>query len=161
MNNIEKYFAGERLQCTLGIIVAIIFISLSAYFLFLQKPLLRGMSYSFIPLSVLLFAICLGVVIRTPKDIDRVTTLYNTEPQKMQTTELVRMEKVMKSFTVIKMVEIIFLVVGLVLMMFFWKNDLMKGIALGLMILSAVLYLFDFIAAERGKLYVEILKSLG
>lgn len=160
MNNIEKYFEGEKLQCIVGMIISLIFLSTSIYFLFLQKPVFKGMAYAFIPLSGLLLAICVGIVVRTPTDIERVTTLYQTEPQKMQTDELPRMEKVMKNFAVIKRVEICFFMAGLLLAAFFWKNDLIKGIAIGLMIQSVVLYLFDYSAAIRGKIYFEFLQSL-
>lgn len=118
------------------------------------------MAYAFIPLAGLLLAICVGVVIRTPTDIERVTTIYQTAPQKMQTDELPRMEKVMKSFTVIKRVEICFFLAGVLLGAFFWRNDLIKGIAIGLMIQSVILYLFDYSAAIRGKVYFEFLQSL-
>ncbi|TND01807.1 MAG: hypothetical protein FD123_4183 [Bacteroidetes bacterium] len=160
MNNIEKYFAGEKLQCTIGIILSFISIALSVYFLALHKPLLRGISFVFIPLSVLLLIICIGVVTRTPKDIERITGFYKTEPQKIQTDELPRMEKVMKNFTLIKRIELCFFTAGLLLTIFFGKNDLIKGIAIGLMIQGAILYLFDYSAEVRGKVYFEFLKSL-
>jgi hypothetical protein len=160
MNNIEKYFAGEKLQCTIGIILSLINIALAIYFFTSHKPLLRGLSFTFIPLSVLLLAICIGVVIRTPKDIKRTMAFYKTEPLKMQTDELPRMEKVMRNFTVIKKIEICFFIVGLLMTTFFWKNDLIKGIAIGLIIQGLLLFLFDYSAEARGKAYFEFLNSL-
>jgi membrane glycosyltransferase len=160
MDNIEKYFDGEKLQCILGIIIGSVCILTSIYFLFLQKPLLKGLAYSVIPLSVLLLTICIGIVIRTPKDIERVTTFYKVEPQKMQIDELPRMEKVMKTFMLIMKVEIFIFAVGLLLATFFWKYELVKGIAIGLMVLSSAFYLFDHLAAKRGETYLEFLKSL-
>lgn len=160
MNNIEKYFEGEKLQCTIGIIISIVCIALSVYFLFLQKPVLKGVAYSFIPLSVLLLAICIGVVTRTSKDIERVTTFYKKDSQEIKTEELPRMKKVMKNFTVIKKVEVFLFFAGFLLAVFFWKNDLLKGVAIGLMTQSVILYLFDYSAATRGKLYLEFLNSL-
>lgn len=159
-DNIEKYFEGEKLQCIVGMIISLIFLAASIYFLFLQKPVLKGMAYVFIPLSGLLLAICVGIVIRTPADIGRVTALYQTAPQKIQTDELPRMEKVMKSFTIVKRVEICFFLAGLLLGMFFWRNDLIRGIAIGLMIQGVILYLFDYSAAIRGKTYFDFLQSL-
>jgi hypothetical protein len=160
MNNIEKYFAGEKLQCTIGIILSIICISLSVYFLVLQKPLLKGISFVFIPLSVLLLIICSGVVVRTPSDTERVKEFLKTKPQRLQTDELPRMEKVMKNFTLIKRIEICLFLAGLLIAIFFWKNDLVKGIAIGLIIQGVMLYLFDHSAEARGKVYFEFLKSL-
>ncbi len=78
----------------------------------------------------------------------------------MQTEELPRMEKVMKNFPVIKMVEIGFIIVGVFLLLFFWKNGLIKGIGIGLIIQGIMLYGFDHFAQSRGKIYFEFLNSL-
>lgn len=160
MNNVEKYFAGERLQCVIGMIISIACISLSVYFLFMQKPFLKGIAWPVIPLSVLLLVICTGVVIRTPKDITRVTAFLQAEPGRIKTEELPRMEKVMRSFSMIKKIELILLAAGLVIAVVFRKNDFVCGVGVGLTVLSAGLYLFDHLAEARGKEYLGVLKSL-
>lgn len=160
MSSIEKYFEGEKLQCIVGIIISILFIALSVYFLFLQKPLLKGIAYSSLPFSILLLIICIGITVRTPKDVERITTFYKTERQKMQTDELPRMERIMKNFTMIKRIEILIFIAGLLLAASFWKNSFVKGIAMGLMTQSVMLYLFDYIASMRGKIYFDFLKSI-
>jgi membrane glycosyltransferase len=160
MDNIQKYFDGEKLQCILGIIIGSVCVLTSIYFLFWQKPLLKGVAYSIIPLSALLLTICIGIVIRTPKDIERVTTFYKDEPQKIQSDELPRMERVMKTFKLIMRFEIFIFAVGLLLATFLCKYEIVKGIAIGLMLLSSVFYLFDYLAAKRGETYLDFLKSL-
>lgn len=160
MDSIQKYFTGEKLQCIVGIIIGGICILISVYFLFLHKTLYKGVAYSVIPLSLFLLVVCIGVVIRTPGDIERVTTYYKVEPQKMQTHELPRMEKVMKTFRLIMKAEIFIFIVGLLLAIFLWRFDLVKGVALGLMALSALFYLFDYFAAQRGEAYLAFIKSL-
>jgi hypothetical protein len=160
MDNILKYFAGEKLQCSIGILLGLSGILLSVYFIYLSKPVFKGIAFAFIPLSLLLLSICIGIVLRTPKDIERVSLYYESEPIKMQTEELPRMEKVMKNFPVIKMVEIGFIIVGVFLLLFFWKNGLIKGIGIGLIIQGIMLYGFDHFAQSRGKIYFEFLNSL-
>jgi len=160
MNNIEKYFTGEKLQCTIGMVVSLIIITVSIYFLFLQKPLMRGLAYSILPLSFFLLAICIGIVIRTPYDLKRVTAFYQSDTQKILAQELPRMEKVVKNFTLIKKVEIGVFIAGTLLMLFFWKNELVRGIALGLMTQAIMLYVFDSGAESRGLVYLGFLKSL-
>jgi hypothetical protein len=49
MENIIKYFDGEKLQCIIGAVGSLIFLVASAYFLFTQKPLLKGMAYASYP----------------------------------------------------------------------------------------------------------------
>lgn len=160
MDNILRYFAGEKLQCSIGILLGLTGIVLSIYFIYLSKPVFKGIAFAFIPLSLFLLAICIGIVIRTPKDIQRVSSYYESEPTKMLTEELPRMEKVMKTFPIVKMVEIGFIIVGVILLLFFWNNGLIKGVGIGLIIQGMMLYGFDHFAQSRGKIYFEFLNSL-
>ncbi|MBK9931653.1 MAG: hypothetical protein IPP04_17515 [Saprospiraceae bacterium] len=160
MDNIIKYFAGEKLQCTIGILLGLAGIGLSIYFIYQSKPVLKGIAFAFIPLSFLLLAICIGIVVRTPKDIQRVSSYYESKPSKMQTEELPRMEKVMKTFPVIKTIEIGFIVVGIFLLLFFRGNGIITGVGTGLILQGIMLYGFDHFAQSRGKIYFEFLNSL-
>lgn len=160
MESIIKYFEGEKLQCIFGAIISILFISAAVYFLFLQKPFLKGIAYSWLPLALFLLAICVGVILRTPKDIERIGTFYKSQPEKIQSEELPRMQKVMRSFGIIKKVEIGLTLVGVLLLLIFWQGDVLKGVGLGLTIIGVVLYLFDHLAEARGVVYLDFLKSL-
>lgn len=160
MDSILAYFNGEKLQCAVGAIVSIVFIALSIFFLFQQKPFLKGIAYAIIPLSILLLVICIGVILRTSKDIERVSTFYKETPKRIQVEEIPRMEKVIKSFNIIKKVEIGIFIIGLILIVIFWKNDLLRGVAVGLIIMSIALYTFDHIAESRGENYIQFLKTL-
>lgn len=159
MDQASTYFNGEKFQCMVGIAVSISIILLSAWFIYLQKPFYKGIAYACIPLSLLLLAVCIGIVLRTPRDMARVNAYEST--RLMQVDELPRMEKVMKSFNLIIKVEIVVFAIGVILAIFFWNNDLVRGIALGLIIQSSLLYLFDHMAAARAERYVDFLQSLG
>ncbi|MFH4968331.1 hypothetical protein V8G61_09015 [Gaetbulibacter sp. M240] len=160
MDSIVTYFNGEKFQCTIGAIASMILIASSIFFLFQQKAFLKGMAYATIPLSILLLVICVGVILRASTDIERVTTFYRNTPQNIQVEEIPRMEKVMKSFNIIRKVEIVFFIIGLALTIIFWRNELIKGLAVGLIIMSVSIYTFDFIAESRGEAYIQFLKSL-
>lgn len=107
MNNIAAYFNGEKFQCMLGLGISLVSIVLSVFFLLSNKVILKGMAYAFLPIALLLLIICVGVIARTSKDIDRVGNFYKSNIEKIQTEELPRMLKVMRSFTVIKKVELV------------------------------------------------------
>lgn len=115
MDNILTYFNGEKFQCTIGVILSIIFIVASILFLLQQKAILRGMSFAILPLSILLLIICVGVIYRTSEDIERITSFYKDNSENIQIKEIPRMEKVMKSFDIIKKVEIVIFIIGLFL----------------------------------------------
>jgi uncharacterized membrane protein len=160
MDSILNYFNGEKYQCTIGLVISIIFILASIYFLSSQRTLLNGMSYSILPFTILLSIICIGVIVRVPKDIKRVTTYYEEESVKLRTEELPRMKKVMNNFNIIKKVELGVFSVGLILLFMFWGNDLVKGVSIGLIIQGLILFLFDYMAESRGELYINFLESL-
>ena len=160
MDNIISYFNGEKLQCLLGALLSVIFIAVSVYLLFLQKPFFKGIAYTVLPLAILLLTICVGVIFRTPKDIERVTTFLKDTPQNIQVEEIPRLEKVMKSFTIIKKVEIVLLIIGLLLTVLLCQNELFRGIGIGLIIMGISLYTFDHFAEARGEIYMRYLKSL-
>lgn len=160
MDSIVQYFNGEKLQCIVGVVISLVSIALSAYFLATQTPLVKGMAYSFLPISLLLLAICVSVILRTPGDVERVTRFYQEQPAKIQTEELPRMEKVMKSFGIIKNVELGLFLIGVVSIVLFWQNPLVRGISAGLVVQCTVMYLFDHVAESRGEVYVNYLKSL-
>lgn len=158
MDNIISYFNGERIQCIIGLIISLIFISASVYFLFQAKSFLKGFAYTAIPLSMLLITICAGVILRTPSDIKRVTTIA-TSPDKIKTEEIPRMNKVMRNFAIIKKVEIGIAVLGVILILVFKNNDLIRGVATALIIEGLILLLFDHIAELRGHSYLDLLTS--
>lgn len=160
MDSVLNYFNGEKIQCLIGLVISITFIIASAYFLSTQKALLNGMGYSILPLAILISIICIGVIVRVPKDIERVTTYCEEESGKLRTEELPRMEKVIKNFNILKKVEVGIFFVGWVLLFIFWGNHLIKGVALGLIIQGITLFLFDSMAESRGEIYINFLKSL-
>ncbi len=158
MDSIINYFNGERIQCIIGLLISLIFISVSIYFLFQAKPFLKGFAYTAIPLSLLLIAICAGVILRTPGDIKRVTAIA-TSPDKIKAEEIPRMDKVMSNFAMIKKVEIGIAVLGVILMLVFKNNDLIRGVAAALITEGIVLFLFDHLAELRGRAYLDFLIS--
>jgi hypothetical protein len=70
------------------------------------------------------------------------------------------MNKIMNSFVVIKRVELGVLFLSLFICIFFWKNDLMRGISIGLVLQSAALYYFDHNGSARGAIYLEFLETI-
>ena len=90
-----------------------------------------------------------------------ISTFQKETPTKIHSEEIPRMEKVMKSFGIIKKVEIGLFIIGLLLSIIFWQNELIRGLAIGLLFTGASLYLFDHIAESRGESYMLYLKTLA
>jgi len=160
MDSIISYFHGEKLQCGIGAILSVFFITVSIILLFQQKAFCKGLAFTIIPFSMLLLFICIGVIVRTSKDIERMTTFYKEKPMSIQSEEIPRMEKVIKNFTIIKNVELVILIIGFAMTFLYWSNELIRGVAVGLLIMGISLYTFDYIAESRGKAYIQFLKTM-
>lgn len=159
MKEIELYFSGEKWQCSIGAVLALGFIVLSVCFLKLGTPFHKGFAYVCIPFMLILTGICISIIVRTPKDLQRISAFYQSEPAKLKTEELPRMQKVMKLFSTAKKIELAFFAVGVVLAIVFWKNDLMRGIAVAIIVLGIAFFTFDFTAEHRAKPYFQFLNS--
>ena len=163
MTSINEYFSGEKLQCSIGIAIGAISIVLALYFLLhIKTELFKGIAWPLLLISALLLTICISVVLRTPRDIERVSRFVNNAPEKIQTEEIPRMEKVMTSFKIIKAVEIVLLIAGgiMILVGFSKGYPFITGIGAGLAIQSALMFGFDYFAHERAKEYFEFLSGL-
>jgi len=158
---VEKYFNGERLQCGIGIAMALISISVGVYFLLqLKKPFTTGMSYPFLIIPGFLLMICIAVIIRSSKDIVRVNQMVQRDKPKIKTEELPRMETVMRNFKIIKRAEMAVVVVGLLLYVFLPAGTFWRGVGLGLTIQASMMLFFDLVAESRGKVYLGFLQKL-
>ena len=159
MEPINKYFNGESFQCQMGIGVALACLLIAASFIWSGKPFLKGMAWPFILIPLMLLIICISIVIRTPGDLQRVTGFYQSAPEKLKMEELPRMEKVMAGFKMIKRIEIIMGVGGILLGLLFWNRDVWCGVGVGLFFQALIMLRFDVIAEARGKIYIEYLLS--
>jgi hypothetical protein len=161
MQQVIKYFNGEVLQCTIGIVISIASIGASLFFLFkIKTDFYKGMAYVFILISGLLLIICIGVVLRTSKDVERVSGFVQHESIKISTHEIPRMNTVMQNFKIIKIVEACLIIIGLCLLFLSPSGTLWKGIGLGLLIQATMMLTFDIVAANRGKVYLESLHKI-
>ena len=160
MYNIERYFLEDRMQLGIGIFLSAFTIGVAACLFFSKNALYKGMSFGIIPLALILFSVCVFLFFRTPRDMKKAKIFYSELPVKMKAYELPRMEKVMKNFEWIIKTEVCVIIFGIALFLIFAKNDLLKGIAIGITAEAAILFIFDAIETERAKIYFEFLKSL-
>lgn len=96
MNAIEKYFNGEKAESYLFIIIGVVAFAMALYFFFaLKTSFWKGVAIPFIIVALLEFIVGFTIVTRSSKDILRVQTYITKEPQKIQTDEIPRMEKIL------------------------------------------------------------------
>jgi hypothetical protein len=160
MNPVIKYFDAEKTWCIGGFVVGIVTIGLAAYWLIkLKQPFYNGMSWPLLFFGLFISSICIGIIIRTPKDVQRVTSMIETRGPQIQTEELPRMEVVMRNFKVIIVVEIVFILISAA---FLFMNiaSVWKGVAAGILCYAVFLLMFDVMAQSRGAIYLQFLQSI-
>jgi multidrug transporter EmrE-like cation transporter len=160
MEQITKYFNAEKAESLLFILVGIVTVLLSVYFLLkVRQPLYNGIAYSFIAIALIQLTVGSSVYFRSPKDIVRVNNIVQTDKSKIQTEEIPRMKTVMKNFVLYRWIEMALMVIGLLMFLFLEPQTLAKGIGLGLFIQSSFMLLLDYFAENRGKTYLDFLEN--
>lgn len=158
MSAVVNYFNGEKWESYLFLLMGIITISLSIYLVFVLKTSFwKGVAIPFLLVGLLELVVGYTIVTRSPKDILRVENFIKNEPQKVQTEEIPRMEKVMQNFKVFRWVEIILIAVGILLMYSTIQDTFWRGLGLGLFIQAGIVLGLDFFAERRGHTYLEFL----
>lgn len=161
MNQIVKYFNGERLESFLFLGLGITGLAIAIFFLLSTKTsFLKGLAIPFLLVSFLEIIVGLTLIYRSPKDIIRIESYLSEKKEMIQTEEIPRMESVMRNFVVFRYTEIILIIVGMTLMYGMRQNMLWNGIGLGLFIQSSTVLVLDFFAERRGEVYLTYLKSL-
>ena len=158
-SNLIKYFKAEKAEGILGSVIGLISISIGALFILNDTDFIKGVSYPLMLFGLLEVGVFLTVAIRTPKDIARVTTWFNSETAKIRTAEIPRMKKVMKNFLYYRWAEAALLIAG-ILIFFAESGEILKGIGVGVIIHSFLLLIMDAFAERRGQAYLNFLKSI-
>jgi multidrug transporter EmrE-like cation transporter len=161
MNQITKYFNAEKYESIVFVLVGIVAICFATYFFIKAKqPFYNGMAYPLIVIALIQLTVGGSVYLRSPKDIERVNQIVQTDKSKIQAEEIPRMITVIKNFVIYKWVEIALILVGIIMFFFFHPMTIWKGIGLGLFIQASFMLLLDFFAENRGKTYLEFLYTL-
>lgn len=161
MEIIKNYFNAEKAESVVFIGFGILAILLSIYFLFfLKESFWKGLAVPLLVFSIVQIVIGTTIFIRSPKDNVQVENILKNEPQKIQSQEIPRMEKVMQNFVLYRYFEIAMIVLGVILMFTLTNYGFWKGFGLGIFIQCAVLLSLDFFAEKRGHFYMRHLQTI-
>jgi hypothetical protein len=162
MNPVAVYFNAERFYCSVGLLLGLIFMTVAVYlFIQFKTPFYKGLSYPLAIAGLIFIMICIAVIVRSPKDIKRVNGFIRDNSLKLGTEETPRMEKVIRTFNVLIIAEIILVAAGLLLFLFLPAGSAWRGVGLGLVVTFMCLLLFDLHARSRAQVYLDFLHSLS
>ena len=163
--DIENYFIAEKRESRLFMIMGIggVFLALDFVFLF-KAPLYKGMALPMAALGIILAIV--GITVYNRSDRQRLDNMYayDNNPLQLKNEELPRMRKVMKSFVLYRWIEIIFILIGAGLYIYFirdFHHDFWRGFGFGLAFMAVLALPADYFAEKRGHLYTRGLESFS
>ena len=156
---LTEYFTAEKQGGYLLVVLAMAGLGLAAY-LWLNRSDFMAMAWPLIVIGVIALAVGLGVGLRTPSQVASLEQGLQSDRVQTVTTEIGRMDRVNKSFQVIKIVEIVLIAIGILSIILLPVPGTWSSVGLGLLLASAVLLVFDTIAYQRALVYASWLRSL-
>ncbi len=163
--DIEKYFIAEKNFGATFMIIGGAAILIAVLLFFIGKTnAFKGAALVIIVMGAIQLAASYTVYKRSDSDRKRLTYAYDMNPPLLKTTELQRMEKVQKNFMIIKTAEIVLLLAGIGLFLYF-KNEAAKtfwvGFGLALAIEAALMFGADVFAGSNANKYLKGLREFA
>lgn len=158
--HILKYFRAEKDAGLYILIVGCIIIALSAW-LWWSGNRNRAMAIPLVVIALIEVTVGSVLYLRTDKQIDTLTEQYYTDREAFARAETARMERIMSSFTIYKVVEIILLISGAIHAVIYRNRPALAGVGIGLVIQAVVMLGFDILAAQRAQVYLDTLYRIA
>ncbi len=162
---IEKYFLAEKQESLLFISIGIIAILLAILgWLYFKTAFWKGASIPF--LAIALLQIIVGYTVYARSDEQRVDMVYSLDmnPDQLTKVELPRMEVVNKNFVIYRWIEIVLVLAGMGLYVYFRENtpqEFWKGFGFALCLQALLMLGADYFAEQRAHEYTAALSSFS
>jgi hypothetical protein len=158
IRQMTNYFSAEKQESLLFIAVGILAIGVGVW-LWMNGHRLKSMAFPLVAVAMLQVAVGASVYLRTDAQLAGLSRQVVQQPEVTRKAETTRMQTVMKNFSIYKAVEMLLLVVGLLLIVFWQANDVAAGIGAGLVLQSAFTLCLDLFAEARGQDYLKALAT--
>jgi hypothetical protein len=160
MDFIKTYFTAEKNESLIFILFGILTIGFSVYALLKWgDAFYRGFAIPVILVGIIQLVVGSTVYFRTDKQINQLETVYQQDKTAFAKAEKPRMDIVMKNFSLYKKVEIAFVVIGLLLIVFLTTKEFWLGLGVGMLLQGAFMLTADVFAERRGNEYSNEIKS--
>lgn len=159
MEPLLRYFDGEKHAATLALVLGIASVGF-ALWLYRGPSPFRAM---LIPLALVglgQLGVGAGLHLRTPGQVAALEAGLRADFSGARSAEVERMERVMRSFRMIKIAEVVLVAVAVALVMAMSSRPVAVGIGMGLLVQAAVMLAFDVFAERRGADYLGWLQAL-
>jgi hypothetical protein len=155
------YFKAEKKESLFWIGIGVVSVLLTFYFLLIKShPYYNGLAYVLITIGVIQLVHGISAFKKGNLNMVSVDYFVQKDLDSIKSKEIPRMEVEMKHLTIYSWIEMGCIILGLLLFLFCRPFTLGKGIGMGLLIQASVLLILDYFAEQRGKEYLNFLKSL-
>lgn len=154
MEFIKSYFAAEKSESLLFLILGFAAISFSVYgWVKWNEAFYKGIAIPMILIACIQVVVGGTVYFRTDRQLGTLTELYQTNREEFRNQEIPRMDVVMKNFSLYKKIEIAFVLIGVLLIIFMRDRAFWLGVGVGMLMQGAVMLALDIFAEQRGEKY--------
>lgn len=158
LDALTTYFDGEKQGATALMILGGAALT-AAIVIVVTRSDDRAMAIPLGVIALLQLAIGIGLYARTDPQLAALVQQATTDAPALITAEIARMNTVMRSFAVIKIIELALFALGVALTYAFATRPAIHAIGIGLIIQAAVMLVFDLTAERRAVPYVEALQQ--
>jgi hypothetical protein len=154
-----RYFSEEKAESALFVLVGVAAIALSVW-LWRTGSAYRGMAYPLVAVALIQLVVGGTVYMRTDGQLAALTAQLASAPGAYQAAEVARMEVVMRSFQLYKVIELVLFAVGVALTYVFRQKETLYAVGMGLVIQSSLMLVADLFAEKRGDTYLAQVRTL-
>ncbi|MBN1209828.1 MAG: hypothetical protein JXB05_33570 [Myxococcaceae bacterium] len=155
-----RYFTEEKVESALFVGVGVVAIAVSVW-LWRTGSGYRGMAYPLIGVALIQLVVGGTVFLRTDGQVAALTAQLASDPAAYQAAEVARMEVVMRSFALYKVIELALFAVGVALTYVFRQKETLYAVGVGLVVQSSLMLVADLFAERRGDIYLEQVRVVG
>lgn len=156
MDFIKSYFSAEKNESLIFIAFGILTIGFSLYaVLKWGDSFYKGFAVPAVLIGCIQLVVGSTVYFRTDGQTLELETLYQQDRAAFENAETPRMETVMKNFSLYKKVEVAFVLVGLLLILFVSSREFWLGVGVGMLLQGALMLTADIFAERRGAEYIR------
>ena len=154
-----QYFAAEKRESMVFMGVGLVAFA-AGYFLLRDGGVFRSAAYPLIIVAIIQLIVGSTIYFRTDGQVETLSAQLASEPQAYRTDETARMVRVMSSFRLYKILEIVLIIVALFLLAVFRLPSSAVGIGAGLLLQASIMLVADIVAENRGQLYLDAVSRL-
>jgi hypothetical protein len=145
--------------CLLSTTVGLVAIGISVW-LWMNGHRLKSTAYPLVFIALMQILVGASVYLRTETQLSTLSA-QQANPAALRAEETTRMQTVKKNFSIYKAIEMVLLIVGVGMIAFLQRHDVVASIGIGLVLQAAFTLTLDIFAEARGADYLFAIRSLA